>query len=101
EYARATAEGFDEVLFLNERNELTEGAISNLFIRRKGRLLTPPLTSGLLPGIYRRHILETDPTAEEAILTLEDLQTADANSICNSARGMNQAHLAEHPVPKP
>jgi para-aminobenzoate synthetase/4-amino-4-deoxychorismate lyase len=96
EYARATADGFDEVLFLNEREELTEGAISNLFIRRNGRLLTPPLTSGVLPGVYRRHTLETDPTAQEAVLTMEDIHAADAIYICNSVRGMNQVHLAKH-----
>jgi para-aminobenzoate synthetase / 4-amino-4-deoxychorismate lyase len=100
EYGNATAEGFDEVLFLNDRNELTEGAISNLFIRHNGRLLTPPLASGVLPGIYRRHILETDPTAEESVLTLEDLRTADAIYICNSVRGMNQVRLVKQATPK-
>ena len=93
EYARAIADGFDEVLFLNERNELTEGAISNIFLRKGSQLLTPPLSSGALPGIYRRHLLETNPNATEQVLTLEDLQTADAFYICNSVRCMNEVRL--------
>ena len=60
QYAKCRADGFDEVIFLNERDEVTEGAISNIFIRRAGKLLTPPLSSGVLPGVFRRHILETD-----------------------------------------
>jgi para-aminobenzoate synthetase/4-amino-4-deoxychorismate lyase len=88
EFAAAKAAGYDDILFLNERGELTEGAISNIFIERDGKLLTPPLSSGVLPGIYRRHILETNPNAEERILTLDDLESADAIYLCNSVRGM-------------
>ena len=90
ELAKARGEGSDEVLFLNERNEITEGAISNLFLQREGKLLTPPLASGVLPGIYRRHLLETNPTAEEHILTLADLDTAEAIFLCNSVRGLRR-----------
>src|SRR5579871_725932 len=90
ELAKARAEGCDEVLFLNERNELTEGAISNLFLQREGKLLTPPLASGVLPGIYRRNLLETDPTAHEQTLTLADLDTAEAIFLCNSVRGLRR-----------
>jgi para-aminobenzoate synthetase/4-amino-4-deoxychorismate lyase len=94
EYARAIADGFDEVLFVNEHNELTEGAISNIFLRKGTQLLTPPLSSGALSGIYRRHLLETNPNTIEQILLLEDLQTADAIYICNSVRGMNEVTVA-------
>ncbi|HEY0309375.1 MAG TPA: aminodeoxychorismate synthase component I [Acidobacteriaceae bacterium] len=93
QYTLARAEGFDEVLFLNERGEVTEGAISNLFIERDGRLLTPPVASGLLPGVFRRHLLETDPRAEEQVLTLDDLRTADAVYLCNSLRGLRRVDL--------
>ncbi len=88
--AEAKAAGFDEVLFLNERGELTEGAISNLLIERDGKLLTPPLSSGVLQGIYRRHILETNPNAEERVLTLADLHSAEAIYLCNSVRGIQR-----------
>ncbi|GGG76440.1 aminodeoxychorismate synthase component I [Edaphobacter dinghuensis] len=94
EYAKCRNDGFDEVIFLNEKGEITEGAISNIFISRAGRLLTPPLSSGVLPGVFRRHILETDPGAKERILTLEDLESADAIYLCNSLRGMREVRLS-------
>ena len=93
EYAQAQRDGFDEVVFLNERGEVTEGAISNLFLRRGDKLLTPPLNSGVLAGVLRRHILETDPNAEERVLTLSDLKQANAIYIGNSLRGLRQVTL--------
>jgi len=94
EYAKCRADGFDEVIFLNERDEVTEGAISNIFIRRAGELLTPPLRSGILPGVFRRHLLESDVTARESILMLHDLESADAIYICNSLRGLREVRLS-------
>ncbi|HVC90726.1 MAG TPA: aminotransferase class IV, partial [Acidobacteriaceae bacterium] len=104
QYAEARADGFDEVLFMNEKGEVTEGAIGNLFIERAGKLLTPPLTSGVLPGIFRRHLLETCATAEESILTVEDLKTADAVFLCNSVRGIRKVEslcLDVSPISRP
>jgi para-aminobenzoate synthetase / 4-amino-4-deoxychorismate lyase len=91
-YADARADGFDEIIFLNERDEVTEGAISNLFILRGGRLFTPPLSSGVLPGVFRRHLLESDPSAEERVLSLQDLESADGVFVCNAVRGMRQVN---------
>ena len=48
-FAAAQQSGFDEVLFRNQRDEVTEGAISNIFVRIEGRLYTPPLACGVLP----------------------------------------------------
>ncbi len=62
----------DEVIFCNEHGELTEGARSNIFVRCDGVLLTPPLSSGLLPGILRAELLESGQ-AREMVLTDEDL----------------------------
>jgi para-aminobenzoate synthetase/4-amino-4-deoxychorismate lyase len=90
ELARIRAEGYDEVLFLNEHGELTEGAISTLFVRIGDQLLTPPLSAGVLPGVLRRNILLTDPTAQERTLTLNDLATAEAVYLGNSLRGLRQ-----------
>jgi para-aminobenzoate synthetase / 4-amino-4-deoxychorismate lyase len=98
-YAEASAVGFDDVLFRNERGEMTEGAISNIFILRDGRLFTPPLSSGLLPGIFRRHLLEIDATAEERVLSLQDLESADGVFLCNAVRGMRQVRLSASPLP--
>jgi branched-subunit amino acid aminotransferase/4-amino-4-deoxychorismate lyase len=54
----ARAGGFDEALMVNERGELVEASMANVFLVSGGRLLTPPLTAGCLPGITRAAILE-------------------------------------------
>ena len=88
----ALVTGCDEVLFVNERGELTEGSFTNLFVEREGRLLTPPLASGLLNGTLRRHLL-ADPRhrVQEAVLYPEDLQAADGVYLGNSVRGLVRA----------
>jgi para-aminobenzoate synthetase/4-amino-4-deoxychorismate lyase len=95
QYAECRDDGFDEVIFLNERDEVTEGAISNIFIRKGESLLTPPLSSGVLPGIFRRYLLETETSAREAVLTIRDLESADAIYLCNSLRGMREVKLGK------
>lgn len=85
--AASRALGVDEVVFLNERGELAEGSITNLFIKKAGRLLTPALSSGLLPGTLRAELIETG-RAEEAVLTLADLAAAEAIFLGNSVRGL-------------
>lgn len=92
-FAEAQGQGLDDAIFLNERGEVTEGAISNLFVEMGCRLYTPPVECGLLPGVYRRHVLATDPRAEERVLRLEDLRSADALYICNAVRGMRKVQL--------
>jgi para-aminobenzoate synthetase/4-amino-4-deoxychorismate lyase len=80
--------GFDEVLFLNERGELTEGAISNVFLEISGRIYTPPSACGLLEGVYRQRLLsDRRRSASERVLFMEDLQKADRILLTNSVRG--------------
>ncbi len=88
--AEARAQGCDEILFFNERDELTEGSISNVFLEISGHWYTPPLVCGVLPGVMRRYLLETLPQAEERILTFGDLNAADAIWLCNSVRGLRR-----------
>ncbi len=88
-FQAARKAGFHEVIFRNQRGELTEGAISNLFIRRGGRWLTPRLECGLLPGIRRAELIAAWH-AEEALLTPADLAGADEIRLCNSLRGEGQ-----------
>jgi para-aminobenzoate synthetase/4-amino-4-deoxychorismate lyase len=64
--------GVDEMIFQNERGELTEGARSNIFVERDGILLTPPLDAGVLPGILRAELI-AEGRAVEATLTPDDL----------------------------
>ena len=92
-YERAVREGFDDVLFLNLRGEVTEGAISNVFIEKDGRWSTPPIESGVLGGVYRRHLLLTRPEIEERVLTLDDLRKADAVYLTNAVRGLRRATI--------
>ena len=92
-YQSAAEAGYDDVLFLNLRGEVTEGAISNVFIEKNGRGFTPPMECGLLAGVYRRHLLETRDNVEERVLTLDDLRDADAIYLCNAVRGLRRVTL--------
>jgi para-aminobenzoate synthetase / 4-amino-4-deoxychorismate lyase len=89
-YAKARDHGFEEVIFANENGEITEGAISNIFIARMGKLFTPPVSSGVLPGVLRRHILETRDGAGEAVLNVDDLKSADGIYLCSALRGLRR-----------
>jgi para-aminobenzoate synthetase/4-amino-4-deoxychorismate lyase len=86
----AKTTGCDEVVFLNERSELTEGSRTNIFIRRGGRLYTPALSCGLLDGVLRRELIETGQCSE-AILMPDDLTAADEILLGNSLRGLIHA----------
>ena len=79
--------GCDEVLFLNSLGELTEGSFTNLFVELDGKMLTPALSCGLLPGTLRQELIEQGQ-AREAILTLDDLSRASAIWLGNSVRGL-------------
>lgn len=90
---RAQAEkGVDEVVFLNERGELTEGSFTNLFVERDGVLLTPPIASGLLAGTLRADLIASG-RAREAVLTEADLAASDHVYLGNSVRGLVKAML--------
>ncbi len=54
----AKLNGFDETLMLNELHMVAEGSGENIFMVRKGRISTPPLNAGILPGITRESIME-------------------------------------------
>lgn len=50
--------GFDEAILLNESGHVAEASTSNIFMVRKGRLITPPVTENVLEGITRNAIME-------------------------------------------
>jgi para-aminobenzoate synthetase / 4-amino-4-deoxychorismate lyase len=86
----------DEVVFLNKKGELTEGTRSNLFIELDGRLFTPALTCGLLPGTLREELLDLPrAAASEAVLTPQDLLAAERIYLGNSVRGLVRAELIQ------
>ncbi len=99
--ADARAKGFDDALFLNVRGEVTECAIHNVMIATGGKLVTPPLACGVLPGTYRQHLLATHPEIHEAVITLDDILAADRILIFNSVRGLRRARLSSPITPTP
>lgn len=86
ERERAQTCGCQEALFLNQLGRVTEGAVTNVFARFGGAWVTPPVSDGLLPGIWRAaYVAETG--AQEWSLTLEGLLEADEIVVGNSIRG--------------
>lgn len=91
--AEFATEDINEVILCNEKAQICEGTITNVFMRMEdGKLLTPHRNCGLLPGIFRQHLIETDQ-AQEAILTIDDLNNADEIYVGNSLRELIRAKL--------
>jgi para-aminobenzoate synthetase/4-amino-4-deoxychorismate lyase len=84
------AAGTFEIAFVDREGFLTEGSFTSLFVERDGRLLTPPLTRGLLPGVLRESLIEAG-RAEEAELRAEDLE--GGFFLGNAVRGLMRATL--------
>ena len=78
-------------IFVDGDGFVTEGAIWNIFVERDGKLLTPPLARGVLPGVLRAELLESGQ-AVEADLRAEDL--ADGFLVGNSVRGLVAGEVA-------
>ena len=91
----AQEQGAFDMLFHNEKGELTEGGRSNVFLRLDGQWLTPPLEAGVLPGVMRGVLLD-DPAwrARQARLTMADLHRAEQIVVCNALRGAMRARVA-------
>ena len=87
ERARLVSDTVDEVVFFNERDELCEGAITNIFLERDGVLLTPKLSCGLLPGTLRAQLLD-EGKARETIITRDEFDMAQKIWLGNSVRGL-------------
>lgn len=77
----------DEVLFVNERGALTEGSRTNIFLQKNGRLLTPPLSEGVLAGCLRQEMV-AEGRCQEAMIFPDDLVSADVLFLGNSLRGL-------------
>ena len=93
ETARQSAPEADDVILYNERGELTETTIYNLVLKIGGRLLTPPLESGLLPGTFRAWLLGQRIIAEQT-LTIADLERCEAVYVINALRKWQRAIVA-------
>jgi branched-chain amino acid aminotransferase len=91
-YEQAHEQGFDEVVLLNERGEVSECTSANIFAIRAGEVATPPLNSGCLPGITRELLLEQihlpGVSLVEKTLLPKDLEDADQIFITSSTRDL-------------
>lgn len=81
------------VLLWNEREELTETDFANVVFEIKGRLCTPPVKCGLLPGTYRQYLLASG-AVQERVVRVADLEECPAVYLANSVRGLVRAKLA-------
>lgn len=84
--------GKQEIIYHNAAGELLETSIGNLVLKIDGKLYTPPINLGILSGIYRQHLLGKGQV-EEKILTLADLNQAEAVYGCNAVRGLYELEV--------
>jgi len=92
ELEKAKKEGFFDVIFTNKYGEITEGAITNIYIEKNKKIYTPKIKSGLLNGIIRKKLLLKGKITEK-VITFKDLKTADNIYISNSIIGLKKAIL--------
>ena len=92
-FAEASALGYREAIYLNERGELTEGSRTNIFLQQGDQIYTPPLYCGVLKGIYRKHLLNTLPNVSEKMLFEKDLRDADKIWCVNVLRKQEEVFI--------
>ena len=92
EQARQELPNAMDVILWNEREEITETTIANIVVELDGELITPPQSSGLLAGTYRRKLLSAQIIREKTI-TLAELKRAPRLWIINSLRKWQAARL--------
>ncbi len=83
-----------DLVFANVHNEMVEGCITNLWVRRGEYLVTPPLSSGALAGVARRFLLETRNDCIEDRIPLEEFMAADGIWLSNAVIGLRRVYLA-------
>lgn len=94
ERKRALQQDFHEVIFFNQKEELAEGSIHNVFILERGIYYTPPLACGVLPGIMRASLLQSNPSLyQERVITKTSLLQAEHILLTNSVVEILQAYI--------
>jgi para-aminobenzoate synthetase/4-amino-4-deoxychorismate lyase len=81
-----------DVIYKNDEGQVTEGSRTNIFIKKNGKLYTPPIACGLLPGVLRKHLLKRGKVKEK-ILYEKDLINAKEIFCGNSVRGLVKVEL--------
>ncbi|SFR83309.1 aminotransferase class IV [Anaeromicropila populeti] len=87
EKRRAKKKGFDEPIFINTKGQITEGSTTNLFFVRNKKIMTPPVSCGMLNGVLRQYIIKTHPV-EERIIYPDDVSGFDEMFLTNSLMGI-------------
>ncbi|AXF84448.1 Aminodeoxychorismate synthase component 1 [Ephemeroptericola cinctiostellae] len=83
--AAARAHDLFDYVFVNELRHVTEGARSSIFIKLNDEWLTPPLSSGVLPGIARAELLaDASLGARECTFSVDDVRAAERIILCNA-----------------
>ena len=104
-YRHAAMLGADEAVMLNTSGHLCECAMANLFLVKNGEVLTPPLSSGCLPGVTRAAVLDlcmkNAIPVRELDLNEEDLLSADEIFITSSAREVQPARMLNSSMSSP
>ena len=75
----------DDIIFWNEKGEVTESTIANIVVALDGQLFTPPIASGLLAGTFRDQLL-ADGKIKERLIRVEELKSAEEIFLINSVR---------------
>jgi len=94
ERAKAGRPDADTVILWNSEGEVTEAAESNIVVSVRGVKVTPPVSSGLLPGTMRAELLEAGEIVER-IVTIDEVRAAEEIWLINSVRGWMRAVLAD------
>jgi para-aminobenzoate synthetase / 4-amino-4-deoxychorismate lyase len=93
-FAQAAAQGLDEAILLNRAGRLADGSRNSLFVEKGGRMVTPPIADGALPGVLRAAMIADGRAVEEA-LGLDDLVAGQALFVGNSLHGLRPATIPE------
>jgi len=91
----ARDEGFDDSILFNSKNEVTETAISNLLLRIQDQWVTPPITSGLLPGVVRAIAIEQCDVKVRPIHISEIADTESAFLVSSLRLAQPISHIGE------
>lgn len=90
--AEAQREGFDEVVLLNERGEVSECTAANIFAVKEDKVFTPPLSSGCLEGVTRGVLMEIASDAGTSVveqtMRLDDLYAAEEVFVTSTNRNV-------------
>ncbi len=87
EHQNALQQGYDDMLFYNEYTQLCETSIANIFLVSEGKLYTPPVSAGLLPGIVRQWVLDNAEVVVKPI-THDDVMASEEFFLTNSVMGI-------------